>query len=59
MTAMNGFIDEYLCDPSHAVMNARERADCRFDGMDIKEDMVYSQIASPEFRFYSEVLIPD
>lgn len=53
---MRNFIEDYLDNPSQAVASAadnRTQLD-RFDNID--EDMIYKQIASPEFRLYEEII---
>lgn len=53
---MRSFIEDYLQDPVQAIANAREisAASSWYDNVD--EDMVYAQIASPEFRLYEEMI---
>lgn len=53
---MNTFIEDYLQNPSQAIMNARRNADLRFSTIDCSDDMIYSQISSPEHRLYEEIL---
>lgn len=57
MTAMNDFIKDYLDNPSQAVSDARESVSRKFwyDGFD--EEMIYAQIASPEFHLYEEMVM--
>lgn len=52
---MSNFIEDYLQNPSLAILNARERADRRFADIDIDDELVYDQLASPEFRLYEEI----
>lgn len=56
MTAMCTFIDDYLKDPSKAILTARQNAERRFCDIDCPEETIYSQLSSPEFRLYEEVL---
>lgn len=53
---MRSFIEDYLQDPTQAIANARESlaAPSWYDSID--EDMIYAQIASPEFRLYEEMI---
>lgn len=53
---MRNFIEDYLNNPSQAVASAADSLTHmdRFDNMD--EDMIYRQIASPEFRLYEEII---
>ena len=53
---MRSFIEDYLQDPTQAIANAREflAAPSWYDSID--EDMIYAQIASPEFRLYEEMI---
>ena len=53
---MRSFVEDYLLDPTQAIANARQstHADTWSDNID--EDMIYSQIASPEFRLYEAIL---
>lgn len=59
MTAMRNFIEGYLADPAKAVSEARIEANQRFwyDGFD--DDMIYKEIATPEFRLYEEIVMAD
>ena len=53
---MRNFIEDYLQNPSLAIESA-----CRTPmswSEDIDEDMIYSQLASPEFRLYEEIIFP-
>lgn len=50
---MSDFIEDYLQNPSLAMLNARERSSERFDH--ISDDMVYGQISSGEFNLYQEI----
>ncbi|MBQ8838535.1 MAG: hypothetical protein IJ005_04370 [Bacteroidales bacterium] len=53
---MNAFIENYLHDPSEAISSARKRVDGSwFDTID--DDMIYLQLASPEFRLYEEIIL--
>lgn len=53
---MKTFIEDYLQDPATAIAMAKETVsgnwyDC------IDEELIYSQIASPEFRLYQEMVL--
>ena len=51
---MNSFIEDYLQNPAQAIENARQTNSCSwYDQID--EDMIYAQIASPEFRLYEAI----
>ena len=54
---MCNFIEEYLQNLSQAVTNARLSAKDRFIGHDYCDDLIYSQIQSPEFILYEEITI--
>ena len=53
---MRTFIEDYLLDPAQAIADARNSAQTAswFDNID--EDMIYAQIASPEFRLYEAMV---
>lgn len=53
--AMCNFIKDYLENPSQAVMNAKSCTENRRD--DENEEHVYTQISSPEFRLYKEIVL--
>lgn len=52
---MCNFIKDYLENPSQAVMNAKSCTENRRD--DENEEHVYTQISSPEFRLYKEIVL--
>lgn len=54
---MGTFIEDYLNSPSQAITTATDvlRGMTRFDLVD--EDLVYQQLATPEFRLYEEILV--
>jgi hypothetical protein len=57
---MKSFIEEYLQNPAQAIAAARQTAttDNWYDNID--EEMIYEQIASPQFRLYEAmILAPD
>lgn len=52
---MKSFIEDYLRDPSKAIAEARMSTELSwYDNID--EDMIYAQIASPEFRLYEAMI---
>lgn len=51
---MNTFIEDYLLDPSLAIVNASASLKV---SESIDEDMIYAQLASPEFRLYEEIIL--
>lgn len=53
---MRTFIEQYLQSPSESIAWAAERADST-DWMDsVDDEMIYSQLATPEFRLYEEII---
>lgn len=52
---MRNFIEDYLHNPSLAVAAAQNTPMGWTE--DIDEDMIYSQLASPEFRLYEEIIL--
>ena len=54
---MKSFIEEYLQNPAQAIADARQTAttDNWYDNID--EEMIYAQIASPEFRLYEAMVL--
>lgn len=57
---MKSFIEDYFLNPTQAIANARQSADTESWYDNIDEDMIYTQIASPEFRLYEAmILAPD
>ena len=52
---MRNFIEDYLQNPSLAVAAAQNTPMGWTE--DIDEDMIYSQLASPEFRLYEEIIL--
>lgn len=51
---MNTFIEDYILDPSQAIAKLSASVNMS-DSID--EDMIYSQLASPEFRLYEEIIL--
>jgi hypothetical protein len=56
---MNNFIEDYPGNKSRTLEAAKTEADTRrwFDEVD--EEAIYSQLASPEFALYMEMLFSD
>ena len=59
MTAIHDFIEGYLSDPAQAVSDARNEADQRFWYDEFDDEMIYNEIASPEFHLYEEIVMAD
>ena len=53
---MKSFIEDYLQNPSQAIADARQNSDAASWYDNIDEDMIYAQIASPEFRLYEAMI---
>ena len=49
------FIEDYLNSPSAAIARAMNEQKNRFN--DIDEDLIYQQLATPEFLLYQEIVI--
>lgn len=49
------FIEDYLQNPTLAILNARTSADSRFAEFECDDQMIYNQISSPEFRLYEAI----
>ena len=52
--AMCTFIEDYLKDPSDAIGKAMVEQKERL--VDVDDELIYSQISSPEFRLYEEIV---
>lgn len=52
---MSNFIEDYLANPSFAVAEAKNRPMSWAE--DIDEEMIYSQISTPQFRLYEAVVM--
>ena len=54
---MGTFIEDYLHNPSLAILTAKNSVDesDRFDN--INEDDIYAQLSSGEFRLYEEIIV--
>ena len=51
------FIEDYLNNPSQAIINARPEVQSRFCDFEYDDEHIYSQISSPEFRLYEEIAL--
>ena len=51
------FIEDYLNSPSAAIARAMNEQKNRLDGID--ENLIYQQLASPEFRLYEDIVLSD
>ncbi len=56
---MRTFLYDYLQDPSQAIADARQRADYKFQDIEISEDKIYAELGSPEFRLYEQIIFAD
>ena len=56
---MRNFIEGYLADPAQAISDACVQADKRFGSAEIDDEMIYKEIATPEFRLYTDVILAD
>ena len=54
---MYTFIEDYLKSPSDAIGKAMTEQKKRL--ADVDDELIYSQIASPEFRLYEEIVSID
>ena len=53
---MRTFIEDYLLDPTQAIADARNSAQTASWCDNTDEDMIYAEIASPEFRLYEAIV---
>lgn len=53
---MRTFIEDYLLDPAQAIADARNSEQTSSWCDNIDEDMIYAEIASPEFRLYEAIV---
>ncbi len=56
---MYNFINTYLQNPSQAITEARQQAQTRFFPETISGDLIYAQLASPEFHLYEEIILAE
>lgn len=53
---MKSFIDDYLQNPSDAIISARNASESKwYDTID--DDIIYEQLASSEFRLYEAIIL--
>ena len=52
---MRNFIEAYLADPSQAIAEAQKVSMNWAE--DVDQEIIYSQIASPQFRLYEELVL--
>lgn len=53
---MKTFIEDYVSDHSKAITDAVASGDSRQWHDSVDEEMIYRQIASPEFKLYQEII---
>ena len=53
---MYNFIEDYLKDPSAAILYARKHINSCNSTPASEEDQIYAAIDAPEFRLYSEII---
>ena len=53
---MNSFIEAYLNNPSQAIAEAHKAAAEKSWSDDIDDEMIYAQLATPEFRLYEQII---
>lgn len=53
---MRNFIDSYLDNPSAATSEAYKSLETNDFGQGYDDEMIYGEIASPEFQLYLEIL---
>ena len=51
------FIEDYLTNPSQAIITARPDVQSRFGDFEYDNDHIDSQISSPECRLYEEMTL--
>ena len=54
---MKSFIEDYLQNPCQAVADAAILSNHMNWSNDIDEDVIYAQLASPEFRLYEDIVV--
>ena len=55
--SMESFIYAYLKNPSAAIAEARLASNASDLSDNIDDEVIYSQLASPEFRLYEEIIL--
>lgn len=53
---MFNFIEDYLADPSKAIASAARNIRSNGRPDDIDDEMIYSELATGEFRLYQEII---
>lgn len=53
---MRTFIEDYLLDPTQAIADARNSVQDASLRDNIDEDLIYAELASPEFRLYEAII---
>lgn len=54
---MCNFIKDFPQNPAQTILMAKTLADRKFENLDIDDEIIYSQLASPEFKLYEEIVI--
>lgn len=54
---MKTFIEDYLQNPSQAISNAQKSSSAATWADTIDDELIYAQIASPEFALYQAMTI--
>ena len=54
---MCNFVKDYPQNPTQTILSAKALADQKFDNVDIDEEMIWSQLDSPDFRLYEEIVL--
>ena len=54
---MKTFIEEYLQNPAQAISNAQKSSNEPSWADNIDDELIYSQIASPEFSLYQSIIL--
>ena len=55
---MSSFVEDYLANPTLAIASLRKESEQEGNWYDqIDEDLIYSQLASPEFHLYQEIIL--
>ena len=52
---MRTFIEDYLNSPSDAIGKAMAEQKSRLN--DVDDELIYSQLAPPEFRLYEDIIL--
>ncbi len=54
---MKSFIEDYLSNPGQAIAEAVISSQDLNWSDNIDEELIYSQLASPEFRLYEDIVV--